>query len=444
MEKFIYKILLICLFIIFAFTVKSFATSDFTYSLDSSGNATITAYKGTESNLTIPSTIDGHNVITIDRHAFNESRNSTNGSVLKNVVVSEGIEKIGLLAFNGCENLESVKLPESLKNIDMQAFLGCSKLSSINIPSQIQYILNSTFQETNLTEVDIPENVKKVEARAFGICKNLKKVRIYSKDITLDQGVFEYGSSDLVLYGYEGSTTQTYAEQNSIKFEILSSGEQEPPTETLILNKNKLELKEGESETIYITSDTMVEWTSSDNKVATVDNGKVTAINAGKAVITVSTMDETAKATCEVIVTKKETEVEIVPIKSISISRSSLSLKVGDIEILSAIISPANATDKSVVWSSNNEKVVTIQNGKVTAKAVGTTIITVSDKDGTHKATCTVTVTEKSTTQNPDNTIAKGELPQTGIKSIIAITLILISIIILGVYIYLKKFKDVK
>lgn len=206
--------------------------------------------------------------------------------------------------------------------------------------------------------------------------------------------MFEYGSSDLVLYGYEGSTTQTYAEQNSIKFEILSSGEQEPPTETLILNKNKLELKEGESETIYITSDTMVEWTSSDNKVATVNNGKVTAINAGKAVITVSTMDGTAKATCEVIVTKKETEVEIVPIKSISISRSSLSLKVGDIEILSAIISPANATDKSVVWSSNNEKVVTIQDGKVTAKTVGTAIITVSDKDGTHKATCTVTVTE--------------------------------------------------
>lgn len=66
-------------------------------------------------------------------------------------------------------------MPESLKNIDMQAFLGCSKLSSINIPSQIQYILNSTFQETNLTEVDIPENVKNVEARAFGICKNLKK-----------------------------------------------------------------------------------------------------------------------------------------------------------------------------------------------------------------------------------------------------------------------------
>lgn len=227
MKKIIYRTLLISLFIIVIFNIKSFATSDFSYTLDANGNATITAYNGTESNLTIPSTIDGHNVVTIGAHAFDESRNTTNGSTIKNLVISEGIEIIELLAFAKCTNLETVKLPESLTFLDMQTFIQCSKLKSINIPSKIEKIGNSTFQETGLTEFDIPENVKSIDSRALGICSNLEKVRVYSTDISYASGVFEYRSSNLVLYGYEGSTTQTYAQQNGIKFEKLSSGEQE-------------------------------------------------------------------------------------------------------------------------------------------------------------------------------------------------------------------------
>ena len=178
--------------------------------------------------MTIPSTIDGHNVVTIGAHAFDESRNSTNGHTIKNLVISEGIERIELLAFAKCTNLETVKLPESLTFLDMQTFIQCSKLKSINIPSKIENIGNSTFQETGLTEFDIPENVKSIDSRALGICSNLEKVRVYSTDISYASGVFEYGSSNLVLYSYEGSTTQTYAQQNGIKFEIISSsGEQE-------------------------------------------------------------------------------------------------------------------------------------------------------------------------------------------------------------------------
>lgn len=223
MKKIIYKTLMISLFIIVIFSIKSFATSDFSYTLDTNGDATITAYNGTESNLTIPSTIDGHKVISIGEHAFDESMNTTNGSIIKNLVISEGIEKIELLAFAKCTNLETVKLPESLNSIAMQAFLQCSKLKSINIPSKIESIGNCTFQETALTEINIPKNVKSIDFRAFGICANLEKVRVYSTDINYASGVFEYGSSNLVLYGYEGSTTQTYAQTNGIKFENLET-----------------------------------------------------------------------------------------------------------------------------------------------------------------------------------------------------------------------------
>lgn len=317
MKKIIYITLLISLFIIVVFTIKSYGASDFSYILDANGNATITAYNGSESNLTIPSTIDGHNVVTIGSHAFDESRNSTNGHTIKNLVISEGIERIELLAFAKCTNLETVKLPESLTFLDMQTFIQCSKLKSINIPSKIESIANSTFQEAGFTEFDIPENVKSIDSRALGICSNLERVRVYSTDITYASGVFEYGSSNLVLYGYEGSTTQTYAQQNGIEFKTLSSSE-EPPTTTMgsiHLNKNELSLKEDESETLTVSfiemsQFTKVIWSSSDEKVATVENGKVTAKSIGNTIITVSTEDGTKKATCNVTVINKETTSE--------------------------------------------------------------------------------------------------------------------------------------
>ena len=314
MKKIIYKTLLISLFIILAFTIKSYGASDFSYTLDANGNATITAYKGSESNLTIPSTIEGHNVVTIGKHAFDESSNSTNGHTIKNLVISEGIQRIELLAFVKCTNLETVKLPESLTFLDAQTFLQCSKLNLINIPSKIKSIGDSAFQETGFTEFDIPENIKSIDSRALGICSKLERVRVYSKDISYASGVFEYGSSNLVLYGYEGSTTQTYAQQNGIKFETLSNSE-EPPITTMggiYLNKNELSLKENESETLTVSflemsSSTKVIWSSSDEKVATVENGKVTAKSIGNTIITVSTEDGTKKATCKVTVINKDT-----------------------------------------------------------------------------------------------------------------------------------------
>ena len=456
MKKIIYRTLLISLFIILAFSIKSHGASDFSYTLDANGNATITAYNGSETNLTIPSTIEGHNVVTIGKHAFHESGNSTNGHTIKNLVISEGIQRIELLAFAECTNLEIVKLPESLTFLDAQTFLQCSKLNLINIPSKIKSIGDSAFQETGFTEFDIPENIKSIDSRALGICSKLERVRVYSKDISYASGVFEYGSSNLVLYGYEGSTTQTYAQQNRIKFETLSNSE-EPPITTMggiFLNKNELSLKENESETLTvsfleISSSTKVIWSSSDDKVATVENGKVTAKSIGNTIITVSTEDGQYKDICTVSVVKKDssTQPTVVPMASISLNKSSLSLYVGNTETLIATILPNNATDKSLVWSSSNSSIATVKNGKIIAKTVGTTIITVSNADGTKKATCNVTVINKETTsgKTSDNTVIDGKLPQTGGNMKLTITTILtITLIAIIMYKKYNNCKDIK
>ena len=90
-----------------------------------------------------------------------------------------------------------------------------------------------------------------------------------------------------------------------------------------------------------------------------------------------------------------ETAVATVPVTGVSLNTSKLTLTEGDSETLTATVAPANATDKTVTWTTNNSSVATVSNGKVTAVAEGSAIITVTTNDGKKTATCNVTVNPK-------------------------------------------------
>lgn len=92
---------------------------------------------------------------------------------------------------------------------------------------------------------------------------------------------------------------------------------------------------------------------------------------------------------------KKVTAVQTVAVTGVSLNKTSLTLTEGSSETLSASVSPDNATDKTVTWTTNNSSVATVSNGKVTAVAEGSATITVTTNDGNKTATCTVTVTPK-------------------------------------------------
>ncbi len=82
------------------------------------------------------------------------------------------------------------------------------------------------------------------------------------------------------------------------------------------------------------------------------------------------------------------------PVTSVTLNKTTLSLTAGDTATLTATVKPADATDKSVTWSSSDKKVATVDaGGKVTAVAPGTASITVTTTDGNKTATCAVTVT---------------------------------------------------
>lgn len=128
-----------------------------------------------------------------------------------------------------------------------------------------------------------------------------------------------------------------------------------------------------------------VTWESSNTSVATVSSsGVVTSKGSGTATITASAGGKSA--TCAVIVN--------IPVTGVSLNKTTLSLKKGSSETLAATVSPSNATNSEVIWSSSNSSVASVNSsGKVTANAVGNATITVKTVDGNKTATCNVSVT---------------------------------------------------
>ena len=164
------------------------------------------------------------------------------------------------------------------------------------------------------------------------------------------------------------------------------------------LDKSTLSLEEGATGNLVATvapstaSDKTVTFASSDATIATVDNaGKVTAVKAGNADITVTTKDGNKTAKCTLTVTAKQ-----IPVTGVTLDKSTLSLEVGTTATLNATIAPSNASYKAVGFTSSDDTVATVDNdGLVTAVAPGTADITVeSIADGSKTAKCTLTVTD--------------------------------------------------
>ena len=180
-------------------------------------------------------------------------------------------------------------------------------------------------------------------------------------------------------------------------------------TESITLDKTSLSLVVGETAQLTATvkpddaTDKKVAWASSDESVAKVSNGKVTAVKSGKATITAKCGDKIAE--CAVTVT--------VPTGSVTLDKTTLSLAVGETEQLTATVKPDDATDKNVTWTSSDESVAKVVNGKVTAVKSGKATITA--KCGGKTAECAVTVTVPVTSLTLDRTtlsMAVGETAQ--------------------------------
>lgn len=174
----------------------------------------------------------------------------------------------------------------------------------------------------------------------------------------------------------------------------------------LHLSKESLNLKKGASVTLKtkVTPENLagdITWESADEEVATVVNGRVTAVAAGATVIT-ATMDSGVSAQCSVTV-------EGTPVKKVTVTPAQMTLEVGATAQLNSAVAPDNATLKTVTWQSSDPQVVSVdENGNVQAVSAGKAVVTATAHGGA-KDKCNITVNAIEVTEVTLN-LADAEL----------------------------------
>ncbi len=188
------------------------------------------------------------------------------------------------------------------------------------------------------------------------------------------------------------------------------------------LNLDKIKADNG------ITDDTVIEWSSSDELVAQIDqSGQVTGLKKGKTTITavITALDGQGNETGKYTVST-EIEIKEIPLESIAFNKVITEMQVGAVETLGIIYNPENTTElKDVRWSSSDPSVLSVENGRLTALKAGTAEITA--KAGDKSVTCKIEVKEVSTggniasgTSNGQNTkqgTSNGKNVRTGIRT---------------------------
>ena len=333
---------------------KKLTTINFPSTLTTIGNS---AFSGCES---LPEAILPSGVEKIESNAFK------NCKALKKAAVPDTVSSIGSSAFYGCEALTDITLGSKLKKIESQTFYGCIVLPSIVLPYNVTTIGDSAFVNcTKLTQITVPRNTTSIASNAFS----------YPKKMTM------YGPSDCYA--------ETYASGKGIKYvtqDIHATSVSLDITEKTAEHYDDFQL----TATIAPLNFTdAVVWTSSNEEVAAVsDTGYVEICGVGTAVITVTAGN--VKAVCKITVLQL--------IDWIEFDEDEIELKAGETYQLKPYISPSDATNKKLKYTSSDTKVAEVSaSGLVTARSEGEAKIRAAATDGSDEyAVCYVTVTGKA------------------------------------------------
>ena len=300
-----------------------------------------------------------------------EDKDLTSGKYVYTVkaIVDENAADANLYSNSVSEESEAVIIPESVTGIEvandyqhMGLFVGGS--------GKIRYsVIPSNATNTNVTFKSLNEKVAIVDANGV---------------VT---GVSE-GNADIVITTEEGG----FEAKCTVRVDGIDARGIErvgDKTVTMGLNQTRqLQVKITPSD----TTNKNVQWTSSNNSVATVDsNGVVTSKNSGSTIITATTHNG--------LKTEFFIEVET-PVTNITLNSNEINLNQGGTFKLDATVNPSNASNKNIKWISANESIATVdQSGNVTADVAGTTYISAVSADGKVIATCTVNASKPVVTK---------------------------------------------
>ena len=392
-------------------TVNAATYGDFEYTLEDDYTCTITGYKGSAANVTIPSTIYGNKVSAIGDYAFAENPN------IKKVSMPNSVKIIDRGAFQYCGNLESVTIPTSLKEIGSGAFYE-TNLKSVVLPTGLKYISSEAFRFCyNLKTVTLPNTVESLGDACFGSCTSLQSISIPNSVKDMRWSTFDRCTSlKTVTMGSGVDTMNAYSVFGGCtsleSITVNSANKDFSSANGILYNKYKSEIllypinKKDTAYTVPSSIDTLYEMSANGNtylKTVTIpsnikDIGDYAFGYIGEKYnyqkvsgFTIKGYKGTAAERYARNNDFNFVQLQVVP-TSVALNKTTLTLDTGKTSTLKATVYPSNAANKKCTWSSSNTSVATVDgNGKVTAKKAGTATITVKTSNG-KTATCKVTV----------------------------------------------------
>ena len=272
---------------------------------------------------------------------------------------------------------------------------GKSGTCAVTVKAKAVNVTEVTLDKTELTLTEgetetLTATVKPDNADNRKVTWSSDKTEIATVDGAGKVTAVKPGEAVVTVTTEDGGKTATC--KVTVKAKVIGGTE-------VTLDRTELTLTEGETETLTATvrpdnaDNRKVTWSSDKTEVATVDGaGRVTAVKAGEAVVTVPTEDGGKTATCKVTVKAKA-----VPVTGVEVNPWAVTLSVRGTSKLSYTIRPADATNQNVKWESDNPSVATVDSdGNVRAVSAGVAKVSAVTEDGGFRSGCTVTVKEFS------------------------------------------------
>ena len=313
----------------------------------------------------IPETIDGIPVKSISLDSFRSN------SGITEVVLPEGLEYIGGWAFYNCKNLVSVKLPSTLKRVDGAAFRSCISLKEVVVPASVEKIASDAFMgnpssDTGLNRITFEGNAPEI---------------LYGSNLNSLSGV------EINIYpntiGWDGDIWK------DLNIKVISDEPDVPEPPVVVeptgisLDTDYVELEIGEDTLVTATVEPAdatykdVEWSVEDDTIASVKDGVIVGESVGTTVVTAKCKELTA--TVEVKV--NENSRPLVEPTSITLSKDVVEIEVGGEDTVTATVEPEDSDFKNIKWSVEDDTIASVEDGKITGKSVGTTIVTASCRE---------------------------------------------------------------
>lgn len=289
----------------------------------------------------------------------------------------------------------SVILQAEKSNLIKQVYISPkSKNNNIILDGNFNSVNINRQAKLDVVSGSINQMITNADA-SINVGKNAKVKAIYNKGHKVTKTGEGKVEKELNEKEKEDNSSEKSSHSSSHSSSSSSGGETKPTTvsvESINFKEEIVNMEIGQEIELkpIITPENATNkkliWSIENQGIVEMHNGIIRALKEGEAIISVSTVDGNKTASFKVVVVKEK----VVEVDTLSLDKQNIDMILGQKAKLTAIVNPQNAETK-FLWSSNNEKVVTVDDGIITALSPGTAVITV--KCAYRKsATCKVTV----------------------------------------------------